>query len=141
MGNLGIHAKFPKKLHDLMASCQFFPGICSTFRDTIKIRSWILRKFLGTYGKLRDTCKISQARARLLAPHPPNPPPLFPAMGRLLFLSLFFFLSLSLSLSLFLPLRAVLFSGMGFGLESLNGTIQNPLNERDYGFLEEDHPA
>ena len=29
-------------------------------RDSIKIRSWILRKFLGIYGKFRDTCKNFQ---------------------------------------------------------------------------------
>ena len=39
---------------------RFSPGICSTFRDSIKIRSWILQKFPGIYGKFRDTCKIPQ---------------------------------------------------------------------------------
>ena len=41
-------------------SCQIFPGVYSIFRDSIKIRSWILQNFLGIYGKFVDTCKICQ---------------------------------------------------------------------------------
>ena len=55
-----------------MASCQNFPGICSTFRDSFKIRSWMLQEKLlrslsrYTYVHISWQRRALRARPRVM---------------------------------------------------------------------------